>query len=119
MPDSKLRILILAAVVSGVVIVSSIGVVRYSNRDRQKSPAITHAAQSLTAMPDSLLAHVPDAAEFANRRGEFARQLIEGSLPVDSVRAFYQSYALWMRDGRWNSADIDSLASFLALPSRP
>lgn len=117
--DSKLRVLSLAVVVSGVIILGSIGVVRYSNRGRQITPAITNAAQTLTAIPDSLIARVSDAERFVRRRDEFARRLIEGSLPVDSVRAFYQTYALWMRDGRWTSADVDSLASFLDLTPSP
>jgi hypothetical protein len=115
--DSKLRVLILAGVVSAIITFGSIGVVRYANRDRQLTPAIAAASQSVLEIPDSLISGTPDPAGFIARREEFARQLMEGALPVDSVRAFYQSYALWMRDGRWDPDDVIGLAGFLNNPT--
>jgi hypothetical protein len=117
--DSKVSVLILAAVVSAVVIFGSIGLVRYSNRGRQLTPAIADASRSLLTIPDSLFQGTVDTGAILTRRDEFARQLAEGLLPVDSVRAFYQSYALWMRDGRWDLADVRELSSFLGAPTAP
>lgn len=117
--DSKLRVLMLAVAVSGVVILGSIGIVRYANRGRQVTPAIADAALKLGSIPDSLLIAIPDRAQFTSRRDEFAQQLEDGTLPVDSVRAFYHSYALWMRDGRWDADDIDSLANYLGTSDTP
>ncbi len=117
--ESKLRLLVLASTVSAIVILGSVGVVRYANRDRQLTPAIVEASSSLMTIPDSLILDELDATTFMVRRDEFARQLAEGFLPVDSVRAFYQSYGLWMRDGRWDSSDVIGLAGFLGIPSIP
>jgi len=117
--DSKVSVILLAGVVSAVVILGSIGLVRYSNRDRQITPAIVDASRSLLTIPDSLFQDAVDGSALLTRRNEFARQLTEGSLPVDSVRAFYQSYALWMRDGRWDLADVNELSGFLGAPPAP
>ncbi len=115
--DSKVRVLVLAGVVSAVVIFGSIGLVRYANRGRQLTPAIVDASRSLLTIPDSLFQGAVPSGELLARRDEFARQLAEGLLPVDSVRAFYQSYALWVRDGRWDLADVNELSSYLGAPT--
>ena len=117
--DSRWRVLILAGVVSGVVIIGSIGIVRYGNRSRQITPAIVDASRNVMAIPDSMLVKLSDPEGFISRRDEFARKLAEGALPVDSVRVFYQSYALWMRDGQWDSEDINGLAQFIGSTSSP
>lgn len=117
--ESRLKLLVLAGVVSAVVIFGSIAVVRFSNRNRQLTPAIIEAAHSLTSVPDSLVSELYPLGEFAKRRDDFAHELAVGSLPVDSVRTFYQSYALWMRDGHWDSSDVRRLAGFLGISAAP
>lgn len=117
--DSKLRVFVLAAAVSTIVALGSIVVVRYANRDRQLNPAIIDASRNLMKVPESLIVTLPDRAQFITRRDEFVRQLSEGVLPVDSIRAFYQSYALWMRDGRWDPSDVSDLSGFLGVPIVP
>ena len=117
--DSKWKVLALAGAVSAVVILGSIGIVRHSNRGRQVTPAILDASRALLAIPGSALSEVIDDSTFMVRRDEFARQLAEGALPVDSVRAFYQSYSVWMRDGKWDPADLIALSAFLSTTSIP
>ena len=113
--DSKLRVMVLAAAVSAVIIVGSIAVVRYANRDRQVNPAIESAAQTIVSIPAERLTGSYPGGSFITRRDEFANQLMTGALPVDSVRAFYHSYALWMRDGRWDSSDVAELSAYLGV----
>ena len=117
--ESRLRVLALTGVVSAIVVVGSIGVVRYSNRGRQITPAIIEAASSMQSIPDSLISRISTAEAFSRRSDEFAGQLVSGALPVDSVRVFYQSYAMWMRDGHWDLSDLSELALFLAVPTTP
>jgi hypothetical protein len=117
--EPRLKVLALAGVVSAIIIFGSIGVVRFSNRDRRLTPAVVQASRALGAIPDSLIpAHFP-ADVFARKRDEFASHLERGILPVDSVRAFYQSYALWMRDGRWDTSDVRRLTAYLGVVPAP
>ena len=116
--ESKLRILALAGVVSAIIIFGSISLVRFSNRDRQLTPAIVAAAQSLSALPDTVVSTQYALESFTRRRDDFANQIASGALPVDSVRAFYQAYSRWMRDGRWDSNDVTALGEFLGLPAQ-
>lgn len=117
--ESKLRILVLIGVVSAIVIFGSIAVVRFSNRNRQLTPAVIEAARSLSTIPDEIIAVQPDAEAFRTGRDQFARKLAEGSLPVDSVREFYQSYAMWMRDGKWDTTDVRDLTRYLNIKITP
>jgi hypothetical protein len=117
--ESKLKIIALACVVSAVAIFGSIAVVRMANRDRQITHAIIEAARSLSTAPDSLVPSGLPVESFADRRDSFARSLSEGALPVDSVRAFYASYVMWMRDGRWDSSDVRGLAVYLGFSPAP
>lgn len=113
--ETKWTVLGLAVVASAVIVLGSIGVVRLNNQDRQLSPAIIDAAHSLSGIPDSLAMAAGIATDFTARRDDFARQLLQGDLSVDSARAFYQAYALWQRDGDWDLEDIRQLAPFLGL----
>lgn len=113
--ESKWKVLGLAVTASAVIVLGSIGVVRLNNHDRQLSPAIIDAAHSLSGIPDSLAMAAGIDSDFAVRRDDFARQLLQGELSVDSARAFYQAYALWRRDGDWDPEDIRQLAPFLGL----
>jgi hypothetical protein len=118
--ETKWTVLGLAVAASAVIVLGSIGVVRLNNQDRQLSPAIIDAANSLSVIPDSLAMAAGIGSDFTLRRDAFARQLLQGELSVDSARAFYQAYALWRRDGDWDLDDIRQLAPFLGLtPSDP
>jgi hypothetical protein len=117
--ESKLKILILIGVVSAIVIFGSIAVVRFSNRNRQSTPAIVDAAQSLSTIPDEIVAVQPDPDAFRAGRDQLVRELTEGTLPVDSVRGFYQSYAMWMRDGKWDTTDVRDLTRYLSIKITP
>ena len=77
------------------------------------------AARSLATIPDEIIAAQPDADAFRAGRDQFARDLAEGSLPVDSVRGFYQSYAMWMRDGKWDTTDVRDLTRYLNIKITP
>ncbi len=113
--ESKLRVLLLAVAVGAVVVFGSIGVVRFANRGRQVTPAITAAAQDLGSIPADLIPSNVDSTEFIRRRDALVEQLIKGDLPVDTVRRFYQEYAMWKRDGRWDTTDAQGLTAFLGL----
>lgn len=117
--ESKLRVLGLIALVAGIVILGSIGVVRFGNRDRQLTPGVVEAAHSLDSIPSDIIARIYPDQPFIELRDAFKSQLESGSLPVDSVRGFYQSYALWMRDGRWDESDVRELAPYLGLDASP
>ncbi len=117
--ESKLRILVLIGVVSAVVIFGSIAVVRFSNRNRQQTPAVIESARNLATIPEEIIAAQPDVEAFRTGRDRFARELAEGSLPVDSVRGFYQSYAMWMRDGKWDTTDVRDLTRYLNIKITP
>lgn len=117
--ESRLKVVVLAGAVSAVVILGSIGLVRFANRERQQTPAIVAAAASLADIPDSLIQELQSRESFSSRRDEFARELMDGVLPVDSVRTFYASYAMWMRDGRWDSSEVHELSQFLGLETTP
>jgi hypothetical protein len=117
--ESKLKILALIGIVSAIVIFGSIAVVRFSNRNRQLTPAIVDAARSLSTIPDEIVASQPDPEAFRTGRDQLARELTEGTLPVDSVRDFYQSYALWMRDGKWDTTDVRDLTRYLNIKITP
>jgi hypothetical protein len=115
--ESRLKVLALAGVVAAIVILGSMAVVRFANRNRQLTPAVVAAAHSLSTVPDSLVALQPQ--DFSKRRDDFAQKLIAGALPADSVRAFYQSYARWMRDGRWDTADVVELGRYVGIEPFP
>lgn len=117
--ESKLRILVLIGVVSAIVIFGSIAVVRFSNRNRQLTPAIAEAARSLSTIPDEIVESQPDPDAFRAGRDQLARELTEGTLPVDSIRGFYHSYAMWMRDGQWDSTDVRDLTRYLNIKITP
>lgn len=117
--ESKLRVLGLVALVAGIVIPGSIGVVRFGNRDRQLTPGVVEAARSLDSIPSDIIARIYPDRPFMELRDAFKSQLESGSLPVDSVRDFYQAYALWMRDGRWDESDVRALATYLGVEASP
>jgi len=111
--ESWLRVASVALGVCAVVILSSIAIVRFQNRHRQLSPGIVMAADRLLQIPDSVVAPLYDRATFFQRRDQFAYALRDGSLSVDSVNHFYQSYVMWARDGAWDTTEVRQLAAYL------
>ncbi|MEW5702695.1 MAG: hypothetical protein AB1792_10760 [Candidatus Zixiibacteriota bacterium] len=112
--DARSTIAVVVIAVA-IVIGGSIGLVRWRNGGRQLTPAITWAAESLLQIPDSVAAAVFPLDAFAVARQRFCTQLRGGTLPVDSVRSFYQAYALWVRDGVMSAEDVVQLGRFLGL----
>lgn len=120
--ESKWIALIVAGLVCAVISLGSIVAVRYANRNRAVTPGIALAATRLDSVPDSLVILCfpedsdHDALEvFSGYHHDFTLALTSGALPVDSVRGFYQSYALWMRDGDWDSSDVAQFGAYLGI----
>lgn len=109
------HVALFAVVVVGVIIVASIGLVRYSNRDRGAAQAIVWAAEALRDLPDSVVAAVFDPGIYAASAARFADAVKENSLPVDSLRAFYERYALWARDGRIDQDEMREIGLTLGV----
>ena len=105
----------LTAVVIGGVIVASIGLVRYRNRDRAPTQTIQSAVQSLAAIPDSTIASIFDPSTFHTARNQFLDNVRGGRVSVDSIRSFYQTYCLWARDGAIDTADVHAFGAYLGL----
>ena len=100
-----------------VVVLGSIGVVRFRNRDRAVTQAVIWAADALANIPDSAIAGAFPIQDFDRSRRRFTSQLRDGELPVDSVRAFYQAYALCARDGIISGDEVRQFGAFLGLSS--
>lgn len=109
----------LALALTGVVIVSSIVLVRYVNRDRAMTTAVAWALESLNEIPDDLLMTAFSAADFKSAVTEFEEGIRTRRIPVDSVRAFYAAYALCARDGKWNRTEILRMGTFIGLSESP
>jgi len=109
------RTLLVAVLTMAAVVVASIGLVRLRNRGRQATTAVVWAAESLMQIPDSVAATAFPLELFTAARQRFCAQLRDGALPVDSVRTFYQAYALWARDGVFEPDEVAQLGIFLGL----
>ena len=109
------QVALFAVVVVGVVIVGSIGLVRYRNRDRGSAQAILWAAEALRDIPDSVVTAVFDLSIYTAAAAQFADAVQENSLPVDSLRAFYHQYALWARDGTISTDEMRKIGLYLGV----
>jgi hypothetical protein len=109
------RTMIVAVLTMAAVVIASIGLVRMRNRGRQVTTAVVWAAESLMQVPDSVATTAFPLELFTAARQRFCAQLRGGALPVDSVRAFYQAYTLWARDGVFEPEEVAQLGIFLGL----
>jgi len=104
-----------ALALAAVVIISSMVLVRYRNRDRALSNAVSWALESLRAVPADVVSQVCPAPDFTQAVAGFERHVRDGAVPVDSVRAFYADFALAARDGHWTPDEVARLARYLGL----
>ncbi len=102
--------------VSGTVILASMGLVEFRNRHRGATQAVQYAADRLDRIPEDTVARVYTPAVFYEAVGEFHRAIRDNSVPVDSVRHFYQEYALRARDGHFTADEVADIGPFLGLP---
>lgn len=109
------QVALFAVVMVGVIIAGSIGLVRYRNRDRGSAQAIVWAAEALRNLPDSVVADVFDLSIYKAASEQFADDVKENSLPVDSLRAFYERYALWARDGKIDPNEMREIGLYLGV----
>ncbi len=106
------------ALISGTVIVASMGLVSFYNRNRAATQAVQWAADQLDRIPEDTVARVYTPAVFYEAVGEFHRAIRDNSVPVDSVRSFYQEYALRARDGHFTADEVADIGPYLGLPIR-
>lgn len=109
----------LALALAAVVIISSMVLVRYRNRDRALTNAVSWALESLRAVPADIVSQVCPAPDFTQAVNGFERQVRDGTVPVDSVRVFYADFTLAARDGQWNPDEIARLARYFGLSPKP
>jgi hypothetical protein len=108
----------LAAALTGVVIFSSVVLVRYRNRDRAMTTAVEGAFESLRALPDSVVTPFCSKGEFLRGIDEYQSKVRTGEVPVDTVRAFYADFTLAARDGRWRGREVARLGRHLGLTGK-
>lgn len=104
------------ALISGTVIIASMGLVSFHNRNRGATQAVQWAADQLDRIPEDTVARVYTPAVFYEAVGEFHRAIRDNSVPVDSVRHFYQEYALRARDGHFTAEEVADIGPYLGLP---
>ncbi|GAB4320694.1 MAG: hypothetical protein Kow0074_11180 [Candidatus Zixiibacteriota bacterium] len=102
-----------------IIIAASIALVRFRNRDRGETQAVMWALEDMEAVPKVLSAALfaPQRYDLALKR--FRMAIEEHELPVDSIRAFYQEYALHARDGELDAGDLRALGPFFGLTAIP
>jgi hypothetical protein len=117
MPRLKLdwRAVLAAAAVLIAVIGGSIGLVRYQNRDRGATNAVLWALESMASVPDSLIvtAYRPAVYYAATRR--LTEAIRDHDISVDSVRAFYEEYVMWARDGIITADELRAFGPFIGI----
>lgn len=111
--ESRWRVLLTAIMSCAVVVVTSITLVRLQNQDRASSPGFRFVAERIGTIPDSVAGHVMDIDSFRVRCDAFVDAICAGELPVDSLRKFYQDYALWARDGSWDTTEVRSFTAYI------
>ena len=109
--------LLVAVVALAAVIAASITLVRFHNRDRGVTQAVLWAVDDLSAVPDSVIAGVYSVDAYRAATGRLADAL--RATPVDSIRAFYQAYALWARDGIITTDELRAAGPYLGLTPLP
>ena len=112
------RILGVVILVSGGIALASMALVRLRNMNRADTIAVEWALDDLSAIPESTLAQVCQPADFRAAVNRYRLGVRAHTVPVDSVRAFYQSYALLARDGRIDASEVSGLAPRLEFPVR-
>jgi len=106
-----------AALISGAVIVASIGLVSFRNRHRASTEAVQWALNTLRQIPADTVAQVYSMNAFSEAVSAFDQAVHGNDVPVDSVRAFYQAFALGARDGSFTPQEIADLGPYLGLPA--
>jgi hypothetical protein len=104
------------ALVSGTIILASMGVVSFRNRNRAASQAVQWAVEALRQIPEDTVGRVYMPAVFCQAVGEFHQAVRDNAIPVDSVRQFYHAYSLWARDGIITAQEVAYLGPYLGLP---
>lgn len=102
--------------ISGTVVLASMGLVSFRNRNRGATQAVQWAADQLDRIPEDTVARVYTPAIFYEAVGEFHRAIRDNTVPVDSVRHFYQEYALRARDGHFTAEEVADIGPYLGLP---
>ena len=113
--QSAWRALITAIVVVAPIIVASMLLVRFRNRDREDSKAIAYALSQLHTAVEAESSIIPNGRGYVVAIERFEQQLTDDKLPVDSVRQFYQSYAIVARDGLLELRDLRQLAPYFGI----
>jgi hypothetical protein len=103
--------------VSGTIILASMGLVSFRNRNREASQAVQWAVEALRQVPEDTVGRAYIPAVFYKAVGEFHQAVHDNTLPVDSVRQFYQAYSLWARDGVITAQEVADLGPYLGLPA--
>ncbi len=94
-------------------------IVRMRNINRGDTTAIEWALDDLRAVSDSTLEPVCEPDDYRGAIDRYRASVHSNSLPVDSIREFYQLYARLARDGRINSHEVSQLGSWLGFAVSP
>jgi hypothetical protein len=103
--------------VSGTVVLASMGLVSFRNRNRGATKAVQWAVERLDRIPEDTVVRVYTPAVFFEAVGEFHQAIRDHAVPVDSIRQFYHAFTLWARDGYFTAQEVADLGPFLSLPS--
>ena len=102
--------------ISGTVVLASMGLVSFRNRNRGATQAVQWAAERLDRIPEDTVMRVYTPAVFYEAVGEFHQAIRDLAVPVDSVRQFYHAFSLWARDGHFTAQEVADMGPFLGLP---
>jgi hypothetical protein len=104
--------------VSGGIALASMAVVRLRNVNRGDTTAVEWALDDLRAIPEYTLSPVCQPADFLAAVDRYRGAVRRHSVPVDSIREFYQLYARLARDGSIDSREVSRLGPYLGFPVR-
>jgi len=113
--QSAWRALVTAIVVTAPIIVASMLLVRFRNRDREDSKAIAFALNDVHTAVTEQASVIPGGRGYVVAVERFQQEVALDKLPVDSVRHFYQAYALVARDGMLELRDLRELAPYFGI----
>lgn len=113
--QSAWRALVTAIVVTAPIIVASMLLVRFRNRHREDSQAIAYALNDVHTAVAAQASVIPDGRGYVVAVERFQHEVTADKLPVDSVRRFYQAYALVARDGVLELRDLRELAPYFGI----
>ncbi|MBI5867049.1 MAG: hypothetical protein HZB43_01950 [candidate division Zixibacteria bacterium] len=113
------RVLIVVLVASCGVALASMAIVRMRNINRGDTTAVEWALDDLRAVSDSTLVPVCKPDDYRGAIDLYRESVRGNSIPVDSIREFYQLYARLARDGRIDSREIEQLGGWLGFAVSP